>query len=256
MTVRSQGFYVTLPSNASLNVFKTNTSSCFRVDLAQHLNLDGAWEVALTEISYPYTWLNLPNDKAYFECRRKGDAEQRSDNVVKTKIRAGFYEDAETLRTEIEACLRRIGSDIYLKYHPIVKKFEFTAGGIYQLRFFPPLAYMLGVPAGVWQRFERKFAPYPSDIKAGCYHLFCYSDIAALQLVGDSYSPLLRTVKIEGNYGDIVTLSFNKPDYIPVARRQIENIHIEIKTDQNEPVNFTYGKTIVKLHFRPVKDLA
>lgn len=114
---------------------------------------------------------------------------------------------------------------------------------------------MLGVPAGVWQRFERKFAPYPADIKAGCYHLFCYSDIAALQLVGDSYSPLLHTVRIEGNYGDIVTLCFNKPDYIPVAQKHIENIHIEIKTDQNEPVNFTYGKTILKLHFRPVKDL-
>lgn len=255
MTLRAQGFYVTLPSNASLNVFKNNTSSSFRVDLAHHLNLDGAWEVALTEISYPYTWLNIPNDKAYFECRKKSDAEQRPDDVVKTKIRAGFYEDANTLRAEIKACLRRIDSDIYLKYHPIVKKFEFTAGGIYQLRFFPPLAYMLGVSPGVWLRFERKFAPYPADIKAGCYHLFCYSDIAALQLVGDSYSPLLRTVRIEGNYGDIVNLCFNKPDYIPVARKHIENIHIESKTDQNEPVNFTYGKTIVKLHFRPLKDL-
>lgn len=75
MTLRSQGFYVTLPSNASLNVFKNNTSSSFREDLAQYLHLDGAWEVAVTEISYPYTWFNLPNDMAYFEWRKKSDAE-------------------------------------------------------------------------------------------------------------------------------------------------------------------------------------
>lgn len=96
------------------------------------------------QVYFLVKWRNWPD----FEWRKKGDAEQRPDYVVKMKIRAGFYED--TLRAEIEACLRRIDSDIYLKYHPIVKKFEFTAGGIYQLRFFPPLAYMLGVPAGVW----------------------------------------------------------------------------------------------------------
>lgn len=82
--------------------------------------------MALTEISYPYTWLSLPNDKAYFEWRKKSDDEQRPDDVVKTKMRAGFDEDANTLRSEVEACLRRINSDIYLKYHQLLK-FEFTS---------------------------------------------------------------------------------------------------------------------------------
>lgn len=42
------------------------------------------------------------------------------------QICAGFYEDANTLRSEVEACLRRINSDIYLKYHQLLK-FEFTS---------------------------------------------------------------------------------------------------------------------------------
>uniref|UniRef100_A0AAZ1WYR3 Uncharacterized protein n=1 Tax=Oreochromis aureus TaxID=47969 RepID=A0AAZ1WYR3_OREAU len=131
MSLRAQGFYVTLPSNASLNVFKNNTSSSFRVDLAHHLNLDGAWEVALTEISYPYTWLNIPNDKAYFEFRKRVALSSGLMAWLRQKYGAGFYEDANTLRAEIEACLRRVDSDIYLKYHPIVKSLNSPLGLLY-----------------------------------------------------------------------------------------------------------------------------
>lgn len=102
---------------------------------------------------------------------------------------------------------------------------------------------------GVLQRFQRKFASYPADIEAGCYHLFCYSDIAALQLVGESCSPLLHTVKIEGNYGDIITLFYETRLHSCCLQTHLK-YHIEMKTDHNEPVHFTYGKTIVKLHFR------
>lgn len=50
-----EGFYVTLPSNVSLDVFTENTISKYHVDLAEHLHLEGPWQVALTEISYPHT---------------------------------------------------------------------------------------------------------------------------------------------------------------------------------------------------------
>lgn len=56
------GFYVTLPSNADLNVFKNNTISSYCVNLARHINLEGSWQVAFTEISYPHTWHNVPED--------------------------------------------------------------------------------------------------------------------------------------------------------------------------------------------------
>ena len=45
-------FYVTLPSNASMNVYKNNLISDFRTDLLVPLKLDGPWEVALTKIIY------------------------------------------------------------------------------------------------------------------------------------------------------------------------------------------------------------
>ena len=111
---------------------------------------------------------------------------------------------------------------------------------------------MLGVESGEWIVFDTRRAPYPMDLKSGFYQLFCHNDVVALQIVGDAYALLLRTVRVEGKFGDIITRTFSPVDYLPVAKRHIENIHIEIKTDQNAPVNFTYGKTIVRLHFRPV----
>ena len=49
-------FYVTLPSNGSKKFFKDNTASCFRNHLAQPLEFEGQWEVALVEMQYPITW--------------------------------------------------------------------------------------------------------------------------------------------------------------------------------------------------------
>ena len=68
---KHRGFYITLPSNASQDIFKANTISDFGMDLAWTIDLEGEWEVALTEISYPHSWLNLPRDDAYFLWRTK-----------------------------------------------------------------------------------------------------------------------------------------------------------------------------------------
>ncbi|KAF0022154.1 hypothetical protein F2P81_025594 [Scophthalmus maximus] len=123
-----------------------------------------------------------------------------------------------------------------------------------KMRFFQPLAYMLGI----FEWFQMKAnsapnsAPYPADIIAGHYQLYCYSDIVRPQLVGDAYAPLPRTVPIQRKFGDIITQSFSPAYYLPVAKKHVENIHIEIKTDQNQPVQFTYGKCNVQLHFSDV----
>ena len=46
-------FYVTLPSNSSMNVFPNNTKSNYTTLLSKALQLNGDYEVALTNISFP-----------------------------------------------------------------------------------------------------------------------------------------------------------------------------------------------------------
>ena len=52
-------FYVTLTSNSCKNYYAQNNASLFRIQLASPIALDGNWEVALTEITYPNNWNNL-----------------------------------------------------------------------------------------------------------------------------------------------------------------------------------------------------
>lgn len=248
---KDDGFYITLPSNASLNVFKDNKSSSYRVDLAQHIDLEGEWQVALSEISYPHTWFNIPNENAYFEWRKKPLEGESESEVHQQRFRGGYYNNQDQLKIELNGFLRKIGSDITLQYSYIQKRYEYSAGGKYHLRFYPPAAYMLGFEPGTWIEFTEKMAPYPSDMRGGLYHLFLYTDLVSYQMVGDAYAPLLRTLEIKGSYGDIITQQFNPCHYLPVTKQHIENIKIEIKSDQNIPLKFTFGKTIVKLHFRP-----
>ena len=53
--------YIYLRSNDSLDVFNNNTLCDFRVKLPTVKELVGEWEIALGEISYPFSW----SKKAY-----------------------------------------------------------------------------------------------------------------------------------------------------------------------------------------------
>ena len=53
------GFFVTLPSHASLDEFPNNNASSFKVRLPQPINFHEPWEVGLSSISLPDQKLNL-----------------------------------------------------------------------------------------------------------------------------------------------------------------------------------------------------
>ena len=50
---RNGGFFVTLPSHASLTEFPDNNAASFKVRLPQPINFHEPWEVGLSSISLP-----------------------------------------------------------------------------------------------------------------------------------------------------------------------------------------------------------
>ena len=52
-------FYLTLPSNASSDVYPDNKIGSYRVKLPQTIDLEGNWEVGLYPITYSNTWYTL-----------------------------------------------------------------------------------------------------------------------------------------------------------------------------------------------------
>ena len=59
-------FTVELVSNASIDCYPNNTSSSFTNFLPEQINLDGEWEVTITELSYPSLYQNITEGKFIF----------------------------------------------------------------------------------------------------------------------------------------------------------------------------------------------
>ena len=78
---------------------------------------------------------------------------------------------------------------------------------------------------------------------------FCYSIVDDC-VVGNTVAPLLRTVLVEGNYGDFVQKTYIHPHYLPISYNRINDIEISLRDDLGNLIPFEFGKVLVKLHFR------
>ena len=54
-----ESFTLELVSNASAKLFPDNTLSSFTTFLPEQLNLEGQWEVAISEMSHPSMYQNV-----------------------------------------------------------------------------------------------------------------------------------------------------------------------------------------------------
>lgn len=64
--MEDDGFYVTLPCNASLMVYPENSISSYRTKLSTPINLKGRWQVGLCEIEYPRSWYSFNRQDGTF----------------------------------------------------------------------------------------------------------------------------------------------------------------------------------------------
>ncbi len=116
------------------------------------------------------------------------------------------------------------------------------------------LMYVLGFGSsdGVFTDVE-SVARFPPDMSAGLSAFYIYCDIVDSQIVGDKTAPLLRVVPLNTSnhtYGQTIVESFVNPHYVNVLSKWLCTLTLSINTDQNIPVKFNFGKTVVKLHFK------
>ena len=282
-----EGFYVTLLSNSSTSFYPDNTIANFRTKLPQSLQFNVPYEVGLIEIQCPKTWTNFSLKDAEFVVFDK-----KTNTRSKLRAPLGIYTSIHQIIGEINTCLSAHGIEhTSLHYNTITNRVSVLPISEIELTFQGKLAQMLGftpgevfevietledgipkdlytaphpgfTPGEVFEVFETLedgipkdlyTAPHPADVEAGMYNIFVYTDIVEYQTVGDSYVPLLRIVHIDGPDKRIMTRTYDRPHYHRLCKTHIDSIETSLKSDQNQPIPFTYGKTIIKLHFRPVK---
>lgn len=247
-------FYLTLPSNSSMDTYPNNTLTSYRVKLHSAVNLDGPWEVGLTEIQYPHTWFNISNDEAYFNFKE----DEESPNF-KVMLKNGFYATPKILVEYLEGVKsmlpRPVWDKVTFTLDDITQTVTVRVKGQARIDLSPLLARVLGFADQ--QVFHRGIytASEVVDVAKGFYSLYIYGSVVAPTMVGDTVAPLLRIVPIEGSAGQTITKIYNKIQYIPVQQKQFENIEIEIRDDAGNLVPFERGKVVVILHFRRTRPM-
>lgn len=250
-------FYVTLPSNSSMNVYPDNTLTYFTTLLSKPLDLRGKWEVAMTGISYTRSWYDITKADGSFDYKMGSDQP--------------WVQNRYTIRTdldprEIAQRLTLNGAGILFEYLPGGGKFSVrlkTEGPEHcQIKANGRLSALLGLREVMTLVTELTTDKRGNEVSYAHYkmngiadlqpirQLYVYTDIIDHQMVGDTTAPLLRNVPVEGKFGSMVNIDFSKLEYKSVSTSLVNTINIDIRDDTGKRIPFNNGRVIVKLHFR------
>lgn len=277
-----KNFYMTLLSNSSMDYYPENRTSSFTVQLPRYMYLDGLWEVALTEIQYPYTFSNVESDQTeiklltteitadfieWWEHTEDRLAEPPFESKRSTHfITPGYYSEIKDIVDEINDTIAiETTQPMFFAYNERAHRvkcenniIEVGRKWIQTCELSPRLALQLGFQPNI--TIERKsIADHVVNSGIIPDKMLIYCDILEPQLFGDSWAKVLRLINSNaGNnhpyFGQPCSVSFNVPQYTLVQRKHFESITIDIKDIEAKLMPFAYGTLTVKLHFRRIKE--
>jgi hypothetical protein len=174
------------------------------------------------------------------------------------KLRKGHYPTAESLLKELKRVLGDQQTHAQWTYFESNNRFSVTVADEYNLRIHPRLASVLGfktkddntyldLKAGA--TYEAEQTP---DLLRGTYHMYVYTDMTELAIVGHQQAALLRAIPLQDDaYGKVKSFSFTNPIYEKVCKSEIETAEVMLCDDAGEILPLGGGKTFLVLHFRP-----
>ena len=194
-------FYLTLPSNTPGT---GNITSRYRVNLPSHIDLQGEWEVGLSEIFYPNSWSTLKENDCFFLIVKGGEPTREYTFPPKR-----FHDIHDLIASLNDATtdgmeLLKDATDFTIKFYFKKSKYRVCVdaeGKGYRCVLSKPLQYMLGYDTDVVVTGEHQhsfqYAQHAPDVTCGFTSLLIYCDLIAPQVVGNVNAQILRVVNIE-----------------------------------------------------------
>ena len=215
-------FYVTLPSNSSMQYFPDNKTSNFVTKLSRTLQLDGEWEVGLAEIDYLHTWYNIGKGKNSLEIYVP-DKWARGFS-----IQPGYYEKVQ----DVIDALRKAGpanmTDLVVTYDDTSKRVTIRCAKGAVLELQGDIARMFGFLNNTTIRAFDKKGFTLALLETGnqyFYNIFIvHTDIIKSQYHGDVVIPVLHTVTVKGEHGSYVSKNFERPHYVPLNKKSFTRL--------------------------------
>ena len=258
-----------------MDYFPNNAAGQYFTKLPQPIQLEGKYEVGLSEIQFSNTYKNVYEDQCImtlvvFEDTLLVNVNQPSGRGAyevkeeyEMKVPAGLYESADQFISTLNTILKqKLGyqengkSRVKLFYNNATKKCRLS---VYEencvLELSDSLKRILRIGENQQLPFHRGryegegMVNLNEDFKS----VFVYCDIVSPRPVGDVMAPLLRIVPMEDKMNEVVHRIYEKPHYCPLSRQQMNMIEIFLSTHLGQKLSFDSGNTIITLHFRPIR---
>ncbi len=276
-----------LPSNSSPHLYRDNTTSQFKIDLAQPCDLHGKWQIALLEVQYPNTVFNVQKGANWIrfydvskeieqlklsdgpEFRRESHPLSISDFSsaalkFEYEVEPGMYTTISSLIRAVKRALQPIRNCVPGAEPDF--KIDVHEGKLYicdlpdlklSCMFFAPrLSLLLGLPySGPYTPQKRINAVRGIDLSLGRPEvMFIYSNIIQDQVVGHTRAPLMRVVpmKIDSKFGSMSNYTCENPIYLDLATKSFGELEVHIRTDTGDLVPFHHGTLTLLCHFKQV----
>ena len=262
-------FTIDLFSNASSQLFPNNTLSSFTNFLPEQVNLNGQWEVTISEISYPSMYQNLTEGKFMFY----------DDKFSKTTeayyLQPGLYSSitdiVEAMNTLIQERNNHRDTCITIKVSRVTQKVKvYLAKEESSLAIFSTdLGHIFGRDvrndSGILMSRKGPHEPTFADDIVRIHSLMIYTDIVEYNIVGDTKEPLPRCFPFISKLksSDIITTgqymnyqSFSNLQFRRLLKNSFHSIHIDLRDTSGEKIPFvSVGITRLVLMFRKVSDI-
>ena len=160
-------FYLTLPSNSSMDFYPNNTLANYTTKLPQLFDLNGEWEVGLSEIQYPISWYNVSKHEA--KMFMKLDEQKIMADISPPE---GLYDTADMLVKQINSSIVRLEerkNSIRFHYNEVSKKIsiEYDVDRIVSTKSsLPKIMLKISKPLAELLGFEWKKRPEFKDMLA------------------------------------------------------------------------------------------
>ena len=245
-------FYLTLPSNSSMDYYPENSVARYTTKLANTIELEGEWEVGLLEMSTPSELVNIVEERCYYIIY----VNRRYHN----RISIGILPKHSPLLNEMHRQQRTQapipdGQPLMVQFQYIGRKVAFKLDpdhvhGEIAVRFSEDLANILGFSETVRYALDTTAPRIVSLNLDDIFSMYVYCDLVEHVVVGDTKVPLLRIVDKPLAKNRHMHTIFNPILYVPLQKKNFDTVEINIMTDTGEPMPFRAGKSFVVLEFR------
>ena len=245
MSSDEQGFYITLPSESSRDVFPENNPSEYTVRLPRWIQLKGEWEIGLHSIAYTPWNIVQPLDEpiSFMNGGNKGKGGKMRKHYSSVKEYIEAINDSQ--------------SHIEFVYESNGKVTAHLSPG-YTVRLRREQAIVLGFMTfgDSSETYDIKNVEESGLYKANLYrqtNILVYCNIVQPQIVGDRLIPLVAVVPYQKPTGTYETFyAVENIHYIPVQTKSFQNIQVHLRSSTEETIPFEHGRAAITLHLKPL----